>query len=144
VIDPGRANLQGRAGPIENGLRTGPALQEQVLRAWVLPWASRLLFALLRKSQDGNLSLMGISISKRSSEIPDEIYLAVAELGEREEFEGDWRVNIIPAPDNDDWTLSLESRTLHAPLVGLTPEHQSPNGVQRALHSMLEALEEES
>jgi hypothetical protein len=87
---------------------------------------------------------MAIAITKRSSEIPDEVYQAVVELGDRPEFEGEWRVSVLPAPDNDDWTLSLDSRTLHAPLVGLTPEHQSSTGVQRALHSMLASLEEES
>ena len=87
---------------------------------------------------------MAITITKRNSEIPDEIYQAIQELGDRPEFEGDWRVNVIPAPDNDDWTLSLDSRTLHAPLIGLTPEHQSPSDIQRVLHSMLESLDEDS
>jgi|HubBroStandDraft_1064217.scaffolds.fasta_scaffold226142_2 hypothetical protein len=87
---------------------------------------------------------MAITIIKRSSEIPDEVYLAIQELGERPEFEGDWRVNVIPAQDNDDWTLSLESRTLHAPLVGITPVHQSGSAIQHALHVMRESLEEES
>ena len=87
---------------------------------------------------------MAIIITKRNSEIPDEIYQAIQELGDRPEFEGDWRVNVIPAPDNDDWTLSLDSRTLHAPLIGLTPEHQSPSDIQRVLHSMLESLDEDS
>jgi hypothetical protein len=87
---------------------------------------------------------MAITIIKRNSEIPDEIYQAIQELGGRPEFEGDWRVTVMPAPDNDDWTLSLDSRTLHAPWVGLTPEHQSPSGVQRVLHSMLESLEADS
>jgi hypothetical protein len=87
---------------------------------------------------------MGISISKRSSEIPDEIYQAVMELGDRPEFEGDWHVSVLPAPDNDDWCLTLDSRWMHAPIVGLTPEHQSPQGVQRVLHTMLASLEEES
>jgi hypothetical protein len=87
---------------------------------------------------------MAVSIAKRNSEIPDEIYQAVIELGSRPEFEGDWQVSVLPAPDNDDWTLTLDSRTLHAPWVGLTPERQSPSGIQHALHSMLESLEEES
>jgi hypothetical protein len=87
---------------------------------------------------------MAITITKRSSEIPDEIYQAIQELGERPEFEGDWRVAVIPAQDNDDWTLSLDSRTLHAPWVGLTPEHQSSSAIQHALHAMLESLVEES
>lgn len=87
---------------------------------------------------------MAISIVKRNSEIPDEVYQAVAELGERPEFEGDWRVSIVPAPDNDDWTLCLDSRVLHAPWVGITPEHQSPSGIQHALHTMLASLEEEA
>jgi hypothetical protein len=87
---------------------------------------------------------MAITITKRYSEIPDEIYQAIQELGGWPEFEGDWRVTIIPAQDNDDWTLSLDSRTLHAPWVGLTPEHQSSSGIQHALHAMLESLVEES
>jgi hypothetical protein len=52
---------------------------------------------------------MAITIIKRSSEIPDEVYLAIQELGERPEFEGDWRVNVIPAQDNDDWTAPQSS-----------------------------------
>jgi hypothetical protein len=87
---------------------------------------------------------MGIIIRKRSSEIPDEVYQAVSELGGRPEFEGDWNVSVLPSPDNDDWQLSLESRWMRAPAIDLAPEHQSPSGVQRALHSMLESLEEES
>ncbi|HTW60463.1 MAG TPA: hypothetical protein VMD55_01575 [Terracidiphilus sp.] len=87
---------------------------------------------------------MGITINKRSSEIPDEIYQAVADLGGRPEFEGDWHVSVLPAHDNDDWQLSLASRWMRAPAIDLAPEHQSATGVQRALHSMLESLEEES
>jgi hypothetical protein len=87
---------------------------------------------------------MGITISKRSSEIPDEIYQAVVELGGRPEFDGDWHVSVLPAPDNDDWQLSLASRWMRAPEIDLAPEHQSPTGVQHALHSMHESLEEES
>jgi hypothetical protein len=87
---------------------------------------------------------MGITISKRSSEIPDEIYRAIQELGAWPAFEGDWRVSIVPASDTDDWQVSLESRALRAPAVDLGPEHQSPIGVQHTLYSMLESLEEES
>jgi hypothetical protein len=87
---------------------------------------------------------MAITITKRYSEIPDEIYQSIQELGDRSEFEGDWRVTVLPAQDNDDWTLSLDSRILHAPLVGITPEHQSSSGIQHALHSMRESLNEDS
>jgi hypothetical protein len=99
---------------------------------------------LLREPVPGKLRLMAITIKKRSSEIPDEVYQAVVELGDRPEFEGDWHVSVLPAPDNEDWLLSLESRWMHSPAIDLAPEHQSPAGVQRALHSMLESLEEES
>lgn len=104
--------------------------------------------ALFRHCRAARLPLisprMAITILKRSSEIPDEVYQAVVELGGRPEFEGDWHVSVLPAPDNEDWQLSLESRWMRAPAIDLAPEHQSPSGVQHALHSMLELLEEES
>jgi hypothetical protein len=78
---------------------------------------------------------MAITINKRSSEIPDEIYQAITELGAWPEFEGNWRVSVLPAPDNDDWQLSLESRWMRAPAIDLAPEHQSPSGVQRSSRS---------
>jgi hypothetical protein len=87
---------------------------------------------------------MAISILKRSSEIPDEIYQSIIELGGWPEFEGEWQVSVLPAPDNDDWHLNLASRAMHAPDIELAPEHQSALGVQRALHAMRESLEDES
>jgi len=87
---------------------------------------------------------MAISINRRNSEIPDEIYQAIEELGSRPDFDGNWLVSVAPSADGDDWQLKLESRGLRAPDVDLAPEHQSPSGVRRALHSMLDSLEEEN
>jgi hypothetical protein len=86
---------------------------------------------------------MAISISKRNSEIPDEVYQAVVEFGDRPEFEGDWRVSVLPCADNDDWVLQLDSKTQHVPAIGLTPEHQSAAGIQHALRAMIGSLEED-